>query len=101
MHLGPSSARGAAGAVTFTFFYYSLLKLVGVLAAAPEDQELLTNLFLGDVGDGLMLENVGVCSSGSSGPLEFAAAGRPCPFRCGGVILDVWGRLAAVLFVYQ
>lgn len=66
-------------ATTLTFYYYTQLKLVGVLAASPEDQELITNLFLGDVGDGLMLENVGVCSS--SGTLQFAEAGRPCPFR--------------------
>jgi len=66
--------------MSLTFSYYTQLKLVGVLAALPEDQELITNLFLGDVGDGLMLENVGVCSSG--GTLEFAEAGRPCPFRC-------------------
>lgn len=66
-------------ATSLTFYFYTQLKLVGVLAATPEDQELITNLFLGDGGDGLMLENVGVCSS--SGSLEFAAAGRPCPFR--------------------
>lgn len=66
--------------MTLTFYYYAQLKLVGVLAGSAEDQELITNLFLGDVGDGMMLENVGVCSSG--GTLQFAEAGRPCPFRC-------------------
>jgi hypothetical protein len=62
-----------------TFSYYTQLKLVGVLGGTPDDQELVTNLFLGDVGDGRMLENVGVCSNG--GALQFAEAGRPCPFR--------------------
>lgn len=68
-------------ATTLTFYYYTQLKLVGVLASTPEDQELITNLFLGDVGDGALLENIGVCSS--SGALDFATAGRPCPFRWG------------------
>jgi hypothetical protein len=72
-------APAQAGATTLTFYYYTQLKLVGVLASAPEDQELITNLFLGDVGDGALLENIGMCSS--SGALDFATAGRPCPFR--------------------
>lgn len=75
-----SSDRQLAAALTF--YYYPQLKLVGVLAGSPEDQELITNLFLGDVGDGSMLENVAVCVSSSGGPLQFAEAGRPCPFRC-------------------
>jgi hypothetical protein len=68
-------------ATTLTFSYYPQLKLVGVLAGSSEDQELITNLFLGDVGDGLMLENVAVCGSSAGAPLQFAEAGRPCPFR--------------------
>ena len=87
-------------ATLLTFYFYRQLKLVGVLAATPEDQELVTNLFMGDTGDGSMLENVGVCST--SGTLEFAAAGRPCPFRCAcrtgrcwlvGVVCKVWVQL--------
>lgn len=69
-------------ATALTFYYYPQLKLVGALAGSPDDQELITNLFLGDVGDGLMLENVAVCGSSRGGALQFAEAGRPCPFRC-------------------
>lgn len=84
------SAEGSDSqlSTTLTFFHYTQLKLVGVLGGTPEDQELVTNLFLGDVGDGLMLENVGVCSS--SGALQFAEAGRPCPFRC---VPACWGAV--------
>jgi hypothetical protein len=75
------SSSSSRLATTLTFYYYTQLKLLGVLASTPEDQELITNLFLGDVGDGALLENIGVCSS--SGALDFATAGRPCPFRWG------------------
>ena len=77
-HLGQQQAQQRS--TTLTFYFYTQLKLVGVLAGSPEDQELITNLFLGDVGDGVMLENVGACSS--TGTLEFAESNRPCPFRC-------------------
>ncbi|KAF6262857.1 Fms-interacting protein-domain-containing protein [Scenedesmus sp. NREL 46B-D3] len=52
-------------AYKLSFQYYTQLKLVGVAAATADDEELLTDLFLGDAGDGLLLESVAAaCSSG-------------------------------------
>jgi hypothetical protein len=73
-------ARQLVAALTFS--YYSQLQLVGVAAGSSDDEALLTHLFLGDVGDGQLLEAVAACSS--SGTLQFAEAGRPRPFRCEG-----------------
>jgi hypothetical protein len=70
-----------AGSVQLSFQYYTQLKLVGVAAGAPNDEELLTDLFLGDAGDGLLLESVAAACS--SGTYQFGLPGRPRPFRCG------------------
>jgi hypothetical protein len=63
-----------------SFQYYTQLKLVGVAAAAADDDDLLTDLFLGDAGDGLLLESVAAACS--SGAYQFGLPGRPRPFRC-------------------
>ncbi|WIA38614.1 hypothetical protein OEZ86_001924 [Tetradesmus obliquus] len=76
---GPEQQQAAAGSVALCFQYYSQLKLVGVAAGAPDDEELLTDLFLGDAGDGLLLEAVAAACSG--GALQFGLPGRPRPFR--------------------
>jgi hypothetical protein len=75
---GPEQQQ--AGSVQLSFQYYHQLKLVGVAAAAPDDEELLTDLFLGDAGDGLLLESVATACS--SGAYQFGLPGRPRPFRC-------------------
>lgn len=63
-----------------TFKYYTQLKLVGVYAGCAEDDEVLTDLFLGDLGDGDMVENVAAAACNGS-PLEFGGWERPRPFR--------------------
>jgi len=63
-----------------TFKYYTQLKLVGVHAGSQEDDEVLTDLFLGDLGNGDMIENVAIAACNGS-PLEFGGAERPRPFR--------------------
>lgn len=62
------------------FSYYTQLQLVGVVAGSADDDAMLTDLFLGDAGDGKLLEAAAACtSSGSS--LRFGEPGRPRPFQ--------------------
>lgn len=63
-----------------TFQHYTQLQLVGVSASTPQAEEVLTDLFLGDVGDGQLFENVAALTS-SGTPAEFGGPGRPRPFR--------------------
>lgn len=63
-----------------TFQYYTQLQLVGVSASSPETEEVLTDMFLGDVGDGQLFENVAALAS-SGAPAQFGGPGRPRPFR--------------------
>jgi hypothetical protein len=81
VQLGSPEQQQQAGSVQLSFQYYTQLKLVGVAAGAPDDDELLTDLFLGDAGDGLLLESVAAACS--SGTYQFGLPGRPRPFRCG------------------
>lgn len=63
-----------------TFQCYTQLQLVGVSAASPEAEEVLTDLFLGDLGDGQLLENVAALAS-TGMTVQFGGTGRPRPFR--------------------
>lgn len=63
-----------------TFQYYTQLQLVGVSASTPESEEVLTDLFLGDVGDGQLFENVAALASNGSAA-QFGVPGRPRLFR--------------------
>eukprot|EP00879_Flechtneria_rotunda_P011379 GHRR01011885.1.p1 GENE.GHRR01011885.1~~GHRR01011885.1.p1 ORF type:complete len:416 (+),score=151.79 GHRR01011885.1:217-1464(+) len=74
-----SRESDAEPVMQLTFHYYTQLKLVGVSASTPADEEVLTDLFLGDAGDGRLLENVALATN--VGSLQFGAAGKPRPFR--------------------
>jgi hypothetical protein len=45
------------------FSYYTQLQLVGVVAGSADDDAMLTDLFLGDAGDGKLLESLPVSCS--------------------------------------
>lgn len=76
-----AASQGNSGepVMQLTFKYYTQLKLVGVSASSAGDEDILTDLFVGDPGDGQLLENVAAACS--TGVHQFGAPDRPRPFR--------------------